>query len=626
MNQPSWASLPTSRDQAVDDLRQILSTYWGYNDFRPLQEEAMRAVVEGRDSLVVLPTGGGKSLCFQAPALAMPGLAVVVSPLIALMKDQVDALIDCGVPAACVNSTLIAEEKRYIAQEIRAGRLKLLYLSPERLLSERTLEFLQSVPLSFIAIDEAHCISEWGHDFRPEYRALRLLKDKFPGVALHAYTATATPQVRDDIVRELRLPEPEILVGSFDRPNLVYRARRRADLLRQIREVVDRHPNDSGLVYCIRRLDVEEIAASLAQLGYQALPYHAGMSDEDRRRNQEAFITDRARIIVATVAFGMGIDKSDVRYVIHAAAPKSLESYQQESGRAGRDGLEAECLLLYSGSDFRTWRKLQSELPPHALEIAMSLLTGIESYCTGVECRHRALVQYFGQQPAITNCGACDVCLSELELVDDALVISQKILSCVARVRENFGGEYVSQVLAGSHDERILSHGHERLSTWGLLQEHDKKSIRGWIDQLVNQSFLEKSGEYNVLRLTDSGWRVLRGELTPRLLKPALRTRRKKETLGSSVDSRAARESWEGVDRDLFESLRRYRRRKADERAVPPFIIFSDATLRDLARHLPSSLHQLAGIHGIGAKKLAEYGAELLAEIHEYVEGVSHGE
>ncbi len=308
----------------MEQLRQIIRRCWGYDDFRPLQAEAMRAVVDGRDSVVVLPTGGGKSLCFQAPALAMPGLAVVVSPLIALMKDQVDALVDCGVPAACVNSTLAFDQRRRIAEEIRAERLKILYLSPERLLSERTLQFLQGVPLSFIAIDEAHCISEWGHDFRPEYRGLRLLKEKFPNAALHAYTATATPHVRDDIVRELRLAEPEILIGSFDRANLVYRARRRGKLFEQIREVVDRHPNDSGLIYCIRRTDVEEVAAHLAELGYSALPYHAGMPDDDRRRNQEAFINDRAKIIVATVAFGMGIDKSDVRYVIHAAAPKSL--------------------------------------------------------------------------------------------------------------------------------------------------------------------------------------------------------------------------------------------------------------------------------------------------------------
>ncbi|HEX2477212.1 MAG TPA: RecQ family ATP-dependent DNA helicase, partial [Lacipirellulaceae bacterium] len=398
----------------------------------------------------------------------------------------------------------------------------------------------------------------------------------------------------------------------FDRPNLVYRARRRGNRLEQIREVIDRHPNDSGLVYCIRRADVEEVAGSLAEAGYSALPYHAGMPDDDRRRNQEAFINDRARIIVATVAFGMGIDKSDVRYVIHAAAPKSLESYQQESGRAGRDGLEAECLLLYSAGDFRTWRKLQSELPPQALKIAMELLTGIDNYCSSVHCRHRAIVTYFGQELPEQNCGACDVCLNELELVDDALVVSQKILSCVKRVGENFGGEYVALVLTGSQDQRIIGHGHERLSTWGIMAEHNKKHIRGWIDQLVNQNFLRKAGEYNVLQLTEAGWQVLRGEQTPRLLKPAARREKEKQ-------SRAALESWEGVDRDLFERLRIYRRRKADERGVPPFIIFSDATLRDVARVRPTTLEQLPSIHGIGAKKLAEYGAELLVEMNEYL-------
>jgi ATP-dependent DNA helicase RecQ len=595
----------------VDQLRQILRRFWGYDDFRPLQAEAMRAVVEGRDSLVVLPTGGGKSLCFQAPAMAMPGLAVVVSPLIALMKDQVDALVDCGVPAACVNSTLAFDERRRIAEEIRAGRLKLLYLAPERLLTDRTLQFLQGVPLSFIAVDEAHCISEWGHDFRPEYRGLRLLKEKFPRVGLHAYTATATQHVRDDIVRELRLAEPEVLVGSFDRPNLVYRARRRGNLFEQVCEVVDRYPNDSGLIYCIRRVDVEELAAQLAGSGYSALPYHAGMSDDDRRRNQEAFINDRAKIVVATVAFGMGIDKSDVRYVIHAAAPKSLESYQQESGRAGRDGLEAECLLLYSAGDFRTWRKLQSELPPQALEIATALLAGIDRYCSSVSCRHRAILEYFGQDLRSENCGACDVCLNELELVDDALIVSQKILSCVKRVDERFGGEHVALVLTGSQDQKVLSHGHERLSTWGIMAEHNKKSIRGWIDQLVNQAFLRKTGEFNVLQLTELGWQVLRGEQSPRLLKPPQRKEKQRQ-------SRAAAESWEGVDRDLFERLRVFRRRKAEERGVPPFIIFSDATLRDLARVRPTTLDHLPSIHGIGAKKCAEYGADLLAEINAY--------
>jgi ATP-dependent DNA helicase RecQ len=586
-----------------DELRGILQKYWGYDAFRPLQAEAMQAVVAGRDSVVVLPTGGGKSLCFQAPALCQPGLAVVVSPLISLMKDQVDALGDCGVPAACINSTLLPGEKRQVAEEIRSGRVKILYLSPERLMTDRTLEFLKAANVSFFAIDEAHCISEWGHDFRPEYRSLRRLKEVFPKAAVHAYTATATRRVRDDVVRELQLREPQILIGSFDRPNLVYRVQPRKDLRRQVREVIDRHPDDAGLVYCIRRTDVEELCADLQAAGCKALPYHAGLPDEVRKANQDAFIKDRAKIIVATVAFGMGIDKSDVRYVIHAAAPKSLENYLQESGRAGRDGLEAECCLFYSAGDFRTWRRMQEDLPEPAFNAAVALLSAIDGYCNGVTCRHRVLTAYFGQDLEAENCGACDVCLAELDLAEEPLVLGQKILSCVHRLGENFGGDYTAQVLAGAREQRILANAHDQLSTWGILKGEDKKSIRVWIEQLVGQGFLAKSGEYNVLTITRDGRRLLKGELTPRLLRPTKRPRKA---------SQAAHDSWDGVDRGVFEVLRQFRRDKAAERGQAPFILFSDATLRDLARHRPTTLDDLRSIRGIGDKKLADYGTDLI--------------
>jgi ATP-dependent DNA helicase RecQ len=579
-----------------------------------LQAEAMRSVVEGRDSVVVLPTGGGKSLCFQAPALAMDGVAVVLSPLISLMKDQIDALRDNGVAAASVNSAMPPAERQRVANEVRAGRLKLLYMSPERLMNERTLDFLREHKVSFFAIDEAHCISDWGHDFRPEYRMLRALKEKFPEVGVHAYTATATPRVREDIARELHLRDTEFLVGSFDRPNLQYRVVRRNDVYRQMREVIDRYPDDSGVIYCIRRADVDELCARLRAEGLAALPYHAGLPDGDRQANQDAFINDRCRIIVATVAFGMGIDKSNVRYVLHAAAPKSLEAYQQESGRAGRDSLEAECWLFWSPQDFQVWRRIQQDLPKEAYDIAMTVLQGMDRYCSALECRHRLLVRHFGQDLERENCGACDVCLGGVQLVEDRQILAQKIISCVLRLKESFGAEYTAMVLVGSNDEKILSRRHDSLSTYGLLEQHDKRHVREWIDQLLSQGFLARVGEYNVLQVTPTGWEVIRGTQTPMLARPHVRERKSKRAERGTSDSaaRVDQGSWEGVDRPLFDALRKLRREKADERGLPPFIIFGDATLRDMARRRPSSLTAMRHVHGVGDKKLSDYGNDFL--------------
>ncbi len=595
-------------------LLEAMRRYWGYDSFLPLQSAAMQSAMSDRDSVVVLPTGGGKSLCFQAPAVCRDGLALVVSPLISLMKDQVDALRACGVAAATVNSTLSHGERRQVAEQVGRGELKLLYAAPERLLAARTLDFLKGVKLSLIAVDEAHCISAWGHDFRPEYRAMRVLKEAFPNVGVHAYTATATERVQCDIAEQLGLTDPQFLVGSFDRPNLVYRVRRADNRFGQVCEVVKQRRGESGIVYCISRKEVDKTAAGLASLGFRALPYHAGLSDDERHRNQDAFLDERCDVVVATVAFGMGIDKSNVRYVVHAGMPKSIEHYVQESGRAGRDGLEAECLLLHSGRDAAVWRMLIEKGDPDATAGALEAMEAMVGFCAATTCRHRALVEHFGQALDRDRCGACDVCLDELDLVDEPLVLAQKILSCVVRLGERFGGDYTAKVLAGSEDQRILDSGHNQLSTHGLLAEFPHAAIRGWIEQLVSQGFLSRTGEFNVLALTESGRLVLRGEGEPQLLQPAKRRREERR----SRDGGAAADSWEGVDRDLFERLRGLRTELAAERGVPPYVVFGDAALRDMARRRPSTLEAFLDVRGVGEKKREEYGRLFVDAIVDY--------
>jgi ATP-dependent DNA helicase RecQ len=578
----------------------------------------MRAVLDGRDSLVVLPTGGGKSLCYQAPAVLRGGTTVVISPLIALMKDQVDSLRACGVPAAQIDSSLSADERFAYEMDVRQGEVRLLFVSPERLVQTDLYRVLQKIDVHTFAIDEAHCISHWGHDFRPEYRQLSRLREFFPKAAVHAYTATATEQVRRDIVAQLALKDPVVLVGDFDRPNLTYRVLPRHDALKQTLEVVERHEGEAGIIYCLRRRDVDELAAALQKKNIKAMPYHAGMSSEERHVTQEAFASEQVDVVVATVAFGMGIDRSNVRFVLHTAVPKSLEHYQQETGRAGRDGMEAECVLLYSGGDVVTFKAMLTKSAHEAgneahLPNVFKHLDDMDRYCRGAACRHRALVQYFGQDSNGDNCNACDLCLGDTEDVPDALIVAQKILSCVARVKEGFGIGHVSAILRGENNENVRKRGHDKLTTFGLLKGHSKAEVRDWIYQMIGQGVLLQVGdEYPLLRLNEGSWEVMRGQRAVRLVQLV---RRKKGE--APVKSRAELVSWDGVDRELFEALRRLRRDLARERQVSPFIVFTDSTLRELARVRPSTPERMRLIPGVGDKRLRDFAALFLTLIAE---------
>jgi ATP-dependent DNA helicase RecQ len=574
-------------------------------------------VLDGRDSLVVLPTGGGKSLCYQAPAAHLRRLALVVSPLIALMKDQVDGLRQAGLPAALLNSSQTAAERAAVMRAVAGGGVQLLYVAPERLVMEGFLERLQRAAPAFFAVDEAHCISQWGHDFRPEYRQLRTLRGVFPDVAVHAYTATATPQVRDDIVTELRLRSPSVLVGSFDRPNLIYRVRPRTDRVAQVLAAINRHRGQAGIVYCIRRSEVDDLTAALQRRGVRALRYHAGLADDERRANQEAFVSERADVVVATVAFGMGIDRSNVRFVVHTGMPKSLEHYQQEAGRAGRDGLEAECLLLVSGGDYGLWKSVMAadgaEPPPGALR----KLGEMYAFCQQAVCRHRALVTYFGQPYERDDCGACDVCLRETVPAGDTSGVAGKVMEAVAELRGRFGATHVADVLTGAATGRIAQLGHARLAAYGALRGEKKAHVRAFIDQLLAHGVLARTDdEYPTITLTEQGRAVLRGEASAPALVSAGGVR------PTAADSTAAVQAAADTGPDdsaLFEALRGLRRRIADERRVPPYLIFSDASLREMARLRPRTTTALLEVKGVGDWKAAEFGERFLAQIRSMV-------
>jgi ATP-dependent DNA helicase RecQ len=606
------AEVEFSRERILETLRRT----WGFGALRPLQEEAIRAALGGRDSLVVLPTGGGKSLCYQVPALVSGETSVVVSPLISLMKDQVDGLRACGYPAAALHSGLEAGEAREVQRGMAEGRFRLVFAAPERLLAPRFLEWVERARVRTFAVDEAHCISHWGHDFRPEYRQLAELKTRLSGARVHAYTATATERVRADIVEQLRLSDPAILVGDFDRANLTYRVVPRANGRAQVLSILQRHAGEAAIVYCLARLDTERLAAWLREHDVRAAHYHAGMETDLRRRTQEDFAEERLDVVVATVAFGMGIDRSDVRCVVHAALPKSIEHYQQETGRAGRDGLEAECVLLYSPADamrLATLIEKSAESAGAAEDVVAAghaLLNEMRRFAGGLLCRHKALSEYFGQAYERPSCGACDVCLDEVEGLEDGTVTAQKILSCVARTGERFGAMHLVDVLAGADTARVRQWKHEQLSTFGLLADVPRKTVGSMIYQLVDQGLLDRTGgDRPVLRLNPASWEVLRGKRPVRLLQA-------KE--GPVAKTRFDEQSWEGVDRGLFDALRELRRRIANERDVPPYVIFGDATLRDLARVRPGSLDSFARIRGVGERKLRDLGETFVREIAAY--------
>lgn len=652
----------TPEDDARWDARiaSELTRYWGFDTLRPLQRDAVMASLAGRDSVVVMPTGGGKSLCYQLPPLLRPdgqrALCLVVSPLIALMKDQVDGLKLAGYPAAALYSGHGSDDAGEVRRGLEQGRIKLLMTSPERLLTDGFLGLLSGLQaraqggsgVASIAIDEAHCISQWGHDFRPEYRRLAELREVLPGVPVHAYTATATPRVREDIARQLHMQDPALLVGTFDRPNLTYRVLPRIgqgedQIAAQLSQRAPNSEGNAAIVYCISRKQTESIADALTARGLKAEAYHAGLDPRHRAKVQDDFLQERLNIVVATVAFGMGIDRGDVRTVIHASMPKSVEAYQQETGRAGRDGLPSDCVLLYAASDVVRWGQLMErsasesevDVPPEVIQAQRDLLNQIQRLATGTRCRHQALSEYFGQEyappasdPTSDGCGACDVCLLELEEIPDSTTIARKVLSCVGRLRgernDAFGAVYVAEVLRGANTAKVLQRGHEKLSTWGLLKEMDKDTLVGFMNQLVDIGALARDGgEYPVLRLTGAAGPILRNEQPVRLLRA--------RTANASSGTQRKRRLVDGTDAavlssdetGLFDALRALRRDIARDLGVPPYIVFGDAPLQEMAGVRPGTPAGFAAIKGVGRAKLEQFGDRFVSLIVSHCE--QHG-
>ena len=596
----------------------ILRSVFGYEQFRAPQAQVIDTLLDGGDALVLMPTGGGKSLCFQIPAIARPGTGIVISPLIALMLDQVAALKQAGVRAAFLNSTLAADAARVIEQQLLRGELDLLYISPERLMQARTLDLLARAELALFAIDEAHCVSQWGHDFRPEYMQLSVLHERFPDIPRIALTATADEPTRREIIARLGLDKARVFISGFDRPNIRYRIAQgggsaREQLLRFLRS---EHASDAGIVYCLSRKRVDEIADYLASQGLEALPYHAGLTADVRERNQSRFLNEEGVIIVATIAFGMGIDKPNVRFVAHLNLPKSIEAYYQETGRAGRDGLPADAWMIYGLQDVITLRQMleSSESDDARKRVERHKLDAMLGLCELTSCRRQALLAYFND--ALPEpCGNCDTCL-EPPQTWDATEPAQKALSCVHRTGQRFGVNYLVDVLLGKADERIQRFGHDQLSTFGIGKEHGQQEWRGIFRQLIARGLLAVDLEgHGALKLTDACRPALRGE--QRLM---LRREPKKiasaKGKGSARSTRAARTDFtHAVDQQLWEALRTLRLQLAKAQGVPPYVVFHDASLAAMVERRPQTLNELAQISGVGERKLAAYGDDFIAVI-----------
>ena len=598
---------------ATPELLPLLKQYFGFTSFRPLQEEIIRDALAGKDTFALLPTGGGKSLCFQLPALVQPGLTVVISPLIALMKDQVDALQASGVAATFLNSSLGAGESRGRLRGLHNGEFCLLYVAPERLMLSGFLKDLKRWNVKLLAVDEAHCISEWGHDFRPEYRQLASVRDLLPGVPVMALTATATERVRADIVKLLKLRADGIFIASFNRPNLTYRVIPKAGPYEQLLDFVRARKKEAGIVYYASRKSAESTAERLTNDGFRARPYHAGLTPEERSTNQELFLRDEVRVICATIAFGMGINKPNVRFVVHYDLPKNIESYYQETGRAGRDGLPSECLLLFSAGDVVKQNGFIDEKPdPKEQQLAREQLQQMVHYAEAADCRRAMLLDYFGEQFPGTNCEGCDNCLSPRATFDGTLA-AQKFLSCIYRVREHgrfsVGLNHLVEILTGADTDKVRKWGHHQLSTYGIGKDLKRTEWQSIGRELVRLGFVKQSTDkFTTLELTDEGREVLRTRTPVTLTKPAAVPEPRAHSAGEIA-----------CDEALFERLRGLRSKLAEERGVPPYIIFGDVSLRQMARNYPTTDREFTRISGVGEKKRIEFGEKFLGEIADYL-------